>query len=119
MTPPRNAAGSRKGPAARREAKNKAPEIKFKGLKLVLPEKLPASALPRLWRVRDNNAKDAIQVLETLIGRSNLDQVLDKLDADGAILEEEDSLTFIGELITEAFGVYGVNLGESKASESS
>lgn len=128
MSKAAKAAGPDKGSAARAEKrKDERRTLDYRGVELVLPEKLAASVLPRWAVLDDNDAIGAMRLLKAIIGPANFAQVVDKMDTDGLMInvgtdpseEDKEVLTEIGQLVGDALASYGVTPGESEASPSS
>lgn len=89
-----------KSAAARAEANGEAKHLKFEGLELTMPPKLPFRVLRH---AREDGLAATVGILETILGEEQLEQIW-ALDIDIARGEE---------LVEQILDAYGLSLGES------
>lgn len=107
----KKAAPRKKGAAARAEKKKEAPTIEFRGLKLVLPEKIPGTLLFDLADLDSGrDLQGTMGLIKSLIGEAQYQAVRDRIGADGLDLEETET-ALVG-LLEQAFDASGASLGE-------
>ena len=108
-----------KAKAAVAESNGKVEPIDFRGLELTLTPKLPLSVVARFGVLRDDDVVGAFRILEAVIGRSQYQALMDKLDEEEIDVENEKGMTEVGELLNKALARYGLAPGEAEASDNS
>ncbi len=113
------AAAKDKAAAAQAEANGGPEPVMFRELELRLNPKLPLSVVARLSVLRDDDVMGAFRIMEAMLGKSEFQRVMDKLDADDVTIDDDSVASEIGELINDALGRYGMTPGEAEASTTS
>lgn len=115
MAAARRPAPSKGAGAARAATKKGKPEsIKYRGLTLELPEKLPGALLFDLAEMEEDGVGAALHMLESLLGREQYKRVRAQVLADEVAFDEVEGE--IVELLERTLLAFGVNLGEASAS---
>lgn len=113
------AAAPDKGAAARREAKNEEHTVTFRGMEIKLPPKLRESVIWRFGVLRRDDLQGAARLVQSVIGTEQFAAVLDKLDEDEVYVDEDAETSPMAELMNDALASYGLEAGESQASNGS
>lgn len=105
-----------KAAAAQAERNGQPRTIEFRGITFELPVKLGASIIWRAGITRDDDIGGIARLVESVIGADGFSRVLDKLDADGVTVDDDEALDAVLDLLNRALGEYGLSTGESQAS---
>ena len=106
--------------AAVARSEPKAPQAKsfeWRGLVFKLPAQLPATIAFDMAEIEDGGLGPLFGFLTRLLGKDQMQQVRDKLDADGDVLDDLDKI--LTELMDGALDPFGLGLGEASASPTS
>ncbi len=107
-------AAARKAAAARTEKTNTDAHVfEWRGHKLTLPDRLPATVafdLAELQEPGNQSMSPMFRFLAGLIGTEQLALVRDQIAKDGDALDELEQI--LAELLDGVLGAFGMNLGE-------
>lgn len=103
------AAAKSKAAAARQETNGQPKTLKFEGLELVLPDKIPFKILKYLGQGDEAGPEEVVGILNTMLGPEQMEQVWN-LDID---------VSRGRELVEEVLESLGMQAGESAASQES
>lgn len=112
-------ASAKAGAAAQAEKKNEEHVIEFRGVEIKLPPKLRESVIWRWGILRDGDVGGVARLIQSIIGESAFDEVLQKLDEDEVYVDPDAETSPLGELMEKALAEYGLTPGESQASNGS